>query len=764
MEKFSELLPIISEPASLGATDPVCGMTVDPKKCAAEVPYDGTTYFFCCSSCATKFRANPRTYLEGSKQELCDKSLESLEHFCPMHPEVRQKGPGTCPQCGMGLDPATLSAGSDDCSEQRELARRAILAAVISFPVVLTSMGEMLWSIGPWHNAIRWLGFCGSTYVLLGPGWLILERAWMSLRHRSPNMFTLVALGSLTAWLMSIVQLMTPGHSTGHFHDHFESVVMIVTLVLFGQWTEAVARRKTTASLRALLNQTPPTACRLSPGDLSEQLVPLESVRVGDLLRVRPGEAFPVDGALREGACSVEEAFMTGESIPVDKRPGDSVYAGTICRFGSVIVSATRIGDETAIAGVLRQIMAAQREKIPLQRIVDRVSAWFVPFVLFVSLATLLGWLVIQKSSVDTAVLHAVAVLVVACPCALGLAAPMAVTIAVGIAGRRGILIRDPKSLETMARISDVAFDKTGTLTNGKPEVVLVTPNDPEVISSNDLLALAASLEQHSGHPIAQGIVNFAKSQNVQLRAAIDIRETAGLGIEGVIDGDTIRVSRISSNDLPDGLRASLAEGQIAVEVARQDRVLGWISLADVLRSDAHNTVNTLRNHGLTLHLWSGDRVETATALARTLQPMEVLGGLSPEQKVAEVRQIRQTGRVLALIGDGVNDAPALGLADVSVAMGSGADAAKVVADVVLPSNDLVNVARFHRLAGAVLKNIAFGLVLAFGYNVVAILLATGVWPAASLSPGIAAGMMSLSSLAVVLNSLRLGLIDLDRL
>jgi Cu+-exporting ATPase len=778
----------LTQPAAV--TDPVCGMTVDPATAAGSFTHDGTTYHFCSRHCLEKFRADPARYTgpqaapdphsccHDAPARPAPPAAPGSKYTCPMHPEVVQDGPGTCPKCGMALEPMTPQAGGDDDPELRDMTRRFWVSAALTVPVFLISMLPMLPGITLPHwvhgTPGRWVEFVLATPVVLWGGWPFFVRAVQALRHRTANMFTLIALGTGAAWAHSAVATVAPQVFPAGFRDahgvvpvYFEAAAVIVTLVLLGQVLELRARRNTGAAIRALLGLAPATARRVRP-DGSEEDVPLGEVQAGDRLRVRPGEKVPVDGTVEEGSSPVDEAMLTGEPVPVTKRPGDPVIGGTVNTTGSFVMTATRVGGETVLARIIHLVGEAQRSRAPVQRLADVVASWFVPAVVVVAVLTFVVWAVFGPApALAFALLNAVAVLIIACPCALGLATPMSIMVGVGRGATAGVLIRSAEALERMEKVDTVVVDKTGTLTEGKPRLVTVEPHGG--LTEADVLRLAAGLEQGSEHPLAAAIIAGARERGVTPATAEGFETISGKGIRGRADGKAValgnrmmmEVAGVPLGDLPDRAEALRRDGQTVVFLAVDGRPAGLLGVADPIKPTTPEAVRMLHESGVAIVMLTGDSRTTAEAVAKRLGIDRVVAEVLPEQKVQVVRDLQAEGRVVAMAGDGINDAPALAAADVGIAMGTGTDVAMESAAVTLVKGDLRGIARARRLGRATMRNIRQNLVFAFAYNTAGVPIAAGVlYPlfgqGALLSPMIAAAAMSLSSVSVIANALRL--------
>ncbi|MCO5170678.1 MAG: heavy metal translocating P-type ATPase [Planctomycetes bacterium] len=760
--------------------DPVCGMTVDPALAAGTRARGGQTYAFCSAHCLAKFDAEPDRYLGGAgdrgpRAEEAPGSGVTVEYTCPMHPEIVRPGPGACPICGMGLEPRTVSAVEDD-GELRDMSRRFWLSLLLTLPVVVLAMSEMLPGM-PLHRAlgerlIGWLQLAFATPVVLWGGWPFFQRGLASVVNRRPNMFTLIAMGTGTAYAYSLVATVWPQvlPATARAHGaavavYFEAAAAIVTLVLLGQVIELRARSRTTGAIRALLGLAPRTARRVEASGHEED-VPLAEVQPGDLLRVRPGEKVPVDGVVVEGHGAVDESMLTGEPIPVEKQAGDALIGGTVNGAGSVLMRAERVGAETVLAEIVRRVGEAQRSRAPIQRLVDQVSAWFVPAVILVALATFgVWWAVGPEPRLASALVAAVAVLVIACPCALGLATPMSVMVGTGRGALAGILVKDAQALEQLGEVDTVLVDKTGTLTEGKPRLAALVPAAGH--DERELLTLAAALERSSEHPLASAVLAAARERGVTAPATARFRALPGQGVTGELNGRAASLGNaalletlgVAPGDLGRRAAALRAAGQTVVYVVADGAVIGLLGVADPIKPSTPEALRMLREDGVRVVMLTGDARATAEAVAAGLGLDEVHAGVRPEDKAELVQQLQRQGRAVAMAGDGVNDAPALAAAHVGIAMGTGTDVAMESAAITLVKGDLRGIARARRLSRATMRNIRQNLVLAFGYNTLAIPVAAGLlYPffGLLLSPMIAAAAMSLSSVSVIANALRL--------
>jgi Cu+-exporting ATPase len=771
-------LEMVSEaPAS---RDPVCGMSVDPATAPASVDFQGRTYYFCCPSCAAKFRADPGRYTadEQPPPGPVAAAPEGTVYTCPMHPEVVSDRPGSCPKCGMALEPRTVSAEEQPDPELADMTRRFWIAAALSLPVFLLAMTDMLPG-QPLHHligmaALNWVQLVLTTPVVLWAGWPFFARAWQSVVYRSPNMFTLIALGVGAAYLYSVAATLIPEvfpegfrSASGAVEAYYDTAAVVTVLVLLGQVLEIRARSQTSRAIRALLGLAPKTARRVSP-DGTEQDVPLADIRSGDRLRVRPGEKVPVDGTVLEGHGAVDESMVSGEPIPVEKEAGAKVIGGTVNGTGSLLMRADRVGADTLLARIVQMVDQARRSRAPVERLVNRVSAYFVPAVLLVAVLAFAGWAVWgPPPSLAHGLVSAVAVLIIACPCALGLATPMAVMVSTGRGAESGVLIKDAEALETLYRADTLVVDKTGTLTEGKPRLTGVEPASG--FMADELLRLAAGLERGSEHPLAAAIVRGAEARGLKLPEARDFRSVTGKGVAGEVEGRRVVLGNAAlladSGVDPAGLQARLealrGEGQTVMLAAVDGRPAGLIAVADPVRVSTPEAIRSLHADGMRVIMLTGDSRTTAEAVARRLGIDEVIAEVLPDQKHEVVRRLQDEGHVVAMAGDGINDAPALARANIGIAMGTGTDVAIESAGVTLVHGDLRAIARARRLSRATMRTIRQNLLLAFVYNALSVPVAAGVlYPllgdAGLISPIWASVAMSLSSLSVVLNSLRL--------
>lgn len=696
-------------------------------------------------------------------------------YTCPMHPEVQQDHPGNCPKCGMTLDLKTTSAIEEDNHELTDMTRRLWIGAALALPVFLLAMAHLIPALGHENwimgDASRWIQFILATPVVLWAGWPFFQRGWHSIVTRHLNMFTLIAIGVGTAYLFSVVVMIVPGAfptslaPDGKVGIYFEAAAVIVLLVLLGQVLEMRARSKTGSAIRALLNLAPKTARVVQDG--AERDVPLESVQAGAKLRVRPGEKIPVDGVLLDGKTSVDESMISGEPIPVEKNSGDKVTGGTLNTTGSFLMQAEHVGSETVLARIVKMVADAQRSRAPIQALADKVSGWFVPAVLACAVLTFIVWaLVGPQPRFAHAIVNAVAVLIIACPCALGLATPMSVMVGIGRGAQAGVLIRNAEAMEVMEKVTTVVVDKTGTLTEGKPRLTQVIPANG--VSADDLLLTAASVEQNSEHPLAAAMVRGAKDRNVKLHPVTDFNSITGGGVVGKLGGREIAVGKLKFlqdrhvTDL-EGIEPKAtvlqAEGQTAMFVAINGKAAGIITVSDPIKTSTPEAIAQLHKLGLKIIMLTGDNERTATAVAKTLGLDEVVAGVEPKDKHERILQLRQRGQIVAMAGDGINDAPALAAANVGIAMGTGTDVAMESAGITLVKGDLLGIAKAITLSRSMMRNIRQNLFFAFAYNVLGIPLAAGLlYPFFGwlLSPIIAGAAMSLSSVSVIANALRL--------
>jgi len=769
-------------PAADGAhvvKDPVCGMSVDPHTAKHRAEHAGRTYYFCSAGCKAKFEADPERYL-SPEQRRQEPVPEGTIYTCPMHPEVRQVGPGSCPICGMALEPELVTAETGPNPELVDMTRRLWIGAVLTIPVFLLEMGGHLTGLTHWlgQQASNWLQLLLATPVVLWAGWPFFERGWQSLVTRNLNMFTLIAIGTGTAWLYSLVATLAPGLFPDSFRTadgavavYFEAAAVIVVLVLLGQVLELRARERTSGAIRALLDLTPKTARRIN-ADGSEEDVGLELVNVGDLLRVRPGERVPVDGELIEGRSSIDESMVTGESMPVTKTEGAAVIGGTMNQTGTFVMRAEKIGRDTVLSRIVQMVAQAQRSRAPIQRLADQVSGWFVPMVIGVAVLAFAAWSIWGPEPRFTfALIAAVSVLIIACPCALGLATPMSVMVGIGRGSQSGVLIKNAEALEQMEKVDTIVIDKTGTLTEGRPKVTAVRP--AQGLDETEVLRLAASLERGSEHPLAAAIIAAAEERGLTLSPASNFDSPVGKGVIGKVEGrDVVLGNRLMMQNAgidvagmetaADDLRA---DGATAIYVGIDGKPAGVIAVADPIKPTTPAAIAELKRLGLRVVMLTGDNATTAHAVARKLGIDDVAAEVLPEDKSKVVERLRAEGRIVAMAGDGINDAPALAASNVGIAMGTGTDVAMESAGVTLVKGDLTGIVRARHLSAATMRNIRQNLFFAFVYNALGVPVAAGIlYPAFGilLSPIIAAAAMSLSSVSVIANSLRLSRVDLN--
>ena len=767
-------------------------MDVVPETAAGSLDHDGHTYFFCSRHCVERFRADPARFLaEEAPIPAHVVSLGAVSqpaaapraappagttYTCPMHPEIVSDRPGSCPICGMALEPRTLSEDADVDPELVDMSRRFWISFVLTIPLLLLSMAEMVPGLGRSSllsgRALVWIQLALATPVVVWGGVPFFERGWASLVHRKLNMFTLIALGTGAAFVFSAIAALAPAVFPASFRDHngevavyFEPAAVIVTLVLLGQVLELRARRQTGSAIRSLLGLAPKTARRLH-ADGREQDIPLEQVVAGDRLRVRPGERIPVDGIVVEGTSAVDESMISGEPIPVEKGPGARVIGGTVNGTGGLVMRAERVGAETVLAQIVRMVSEARRTRAPIQRLADLVSSYFVPGVVLIAVITFLAWgLFGPEPRMAHGLVNAVAVLIIACPCALGLATPMSIMVGTGRGAAAGVLVKNAEALEILERVDTLVVDKTGTLTEGKPRVVSIVPAPGQ--DESQLLQVAASLEQASEHPLAAALVRAAREKGLNLSSVQAFQSRTGRGALGQVDGRTVAIgnqallAELGASPGPLGERADdlRRDGQTVVFVLIDGRPAGLLGIADPIKESAADAVNDLRKEGLRLIILTGDSRATAEAVARRLGVDEVRAEVLPDQKSEEVKRLQAQGRVVAMAGDGINDAPALAQAQVGIAMGTGTDVAMESAGVTLIKGDLRGIVRARRLSRATMQNIRQNLAFAFLYNALGVPIAAGVlypWFGILLSPMIASLAMTLSSVSVILNALRL--------
>lgn len=759
------------------AEDPVCGMSVFRATARHMAKHEGGRFYFCSSRCQSRFEDAPQDYL--GDRAAAEPMPEGTQYTCPMDPEIIRDEPGDCPVCGMALEPMTPSADAGPNPELVDFRRRLWIGAPMALAVFLLEMGQhvglpVVDLFGPALHL--WLQMLLGTPVVLWVGWPFLKRGWSSVINRSPNMWTLIAIGVGSAWLFSMVAALVPGifpasllgaHGTPPVY--FEAAAVIIILVLIGQVLELTARDRTGDAIRALLNLAPKTARKVT--DDGEQDVPLDEVKAGDHLRVRPGEGVPVDGHLTEGSSSVDESMITGEAIPVEKRKGDAVIGGTLNRTGSFVMAAARVGSETTLSRIVDLVAKAQRSRAPIQSMVDKVAAWFVPTVVGIAVIAFAAWMVFgPEPALSYAIVAAVSVLIIACPCALGLATPMSIMVATGRGAQSGVLIRDAEALERFAGVDVLVVDKTGTLTEGKPALTdVITTGD---VADTDLLGVAAALEKGSEHPLAEAILEGAKSRDVVAESIEDFDAVTGKGVRGRLGDVEVALGNAAlMRDISVDISAVTktaedlqSDGKTAMFVARDGQIMGVIAVADRIKETTPDAIMALQNLGLRIVMATGDSQRTAKAVAKTLDIDEVHADVSPEDKHDLITRLKNEGHSVAMAGDGVNDAPALAAADVGIAMGTGADVAMESAGITLVKGDLDGIVRARALSQAAMRNIRQNLFFAFAYNAAGVPVAAGIlYPVFGLllSPMIAAAAMSLSSVSVIGNALRLRVVKL---
>lgn len=759
------------------ARDPVCGMTVDTETATLQVEYQGATYHFCSQSCRDEFEQDPARFLSDQPGTPAPpaRAAEPGVYTCPMHPEILQEGPGSCPKCGMALEPMTVTGDEQEDTELRDMTRRFWLCAALTVPLLFLAMGDFVglpvsdW-VGP--RLGKWLELVLATPLVLWGGWPFFVRGWRSVVTWNLNMFTLIGLGTGVAWAYSTVAVLAPDLFPPAFRDemggvavYFEAAGVIVTLVLLGQVLELRARRSTSGAIRALLGLAAKTA-RVIREDGTEEDVPLEHIQIGDRLRIRPGEKIPVDGKVQEGASSIDESMITGEPIPVLKLAGDHVIGATINQTGGLVMQAERVGSETMLAQIVQMVSEAQRSRAPIQRLADLVASYFVPIVVAVAVISFVIWAIWGPApSMAYALVNAVAVLIVACPCALGLATPMSVMVGVGRGAQTGVLIRDAEALEVLEKIDTLVVDKTGTLTEGRPKLVTVVA--AEGMTEEQIVTLAASLERGSEHPLAGAIVKGAEERGITLRETLEFESVTGQGVRGVVEGETVTLGNrrmmegaaIALETLSPRAEELRRDGQTVMFMAVGGRLAGLLGVADPIKGSTAEAVELLHREGVAIIMLTGDNRTTAEAVARTLNIDRVEAEVLPAQKNEIIKQLQQEGRMVAMAGDGINDAPALAQAHVGIAMGTGADVAMQSAGVTLIQGDLRGIAKARRLSRATMRNIRQNLFFAFIYNALGVPIAAGLlYPffGLLLSPMIAAAAMSFSSVSVIGNALRL--------
>ncbi len=815
----SKSLPVMTSAQTATAVqtethiDPVCGMTVDPATAAGKHEHKGTTYYFCSAHCLHKFSDDPEAVLNPKAKAAaptdveyicpmdpevsqigpgacpkCGMALEpasfaapatKTEYVCPMHPEIVRDEPGSCPICGMALEPREVTLEEAENPELVDMRRRFRISLVLTLPVFLLAMSEMIpgqpvqHALG--HKLVTWLQLALSTPVVLWGGWPFFQRGWASIVNRSPNMFTLIAIGTGAAFGYSILATLAPGIFPDSFRGHggqvavyFEAAAVITTLVLLGQVLELRARSQTSSAIKMLLGLAPKTA-RIIRENGEEEEIQLDRVQPGNLLRVRPGEKIPVDGVVTDGRSSVDESMVTGEPIPIEKIADSKVTGGTVNGTGAFVMKAERVGSETLLAQIVKMVSEAQRSRAPIQRLADVVSGYFVPIVVLVSVVTFAVWAFVGPEPRFTyALVNAIAVLIIACPCALGLATPMSVMVGTGRGATAGVLIKNAEALETMEKVNTLVVDKTGTLTEGKPKLVTALAADGDAAKENELLMLAAGLENASEHPLAAAIVAGAREREIKLSNADNFDSITGKGVTGSVNGRKVVLGNRAMMEqfsiridpaIADRADALRGEGQTVMFVAIDDQLAGLLGVADPIKESATEAIRQLHEEGLRVVMLTGDNRTTAEAVARELGIDEVIAEVLPEQKADAIKRLQGEGRVVAMAGDGINDAPALAAAQVGVAMGTGTDVAMESAGITLVKGDLRGIVRAIRLSRATMGNIRQNLFFAFVYNTLGVPLAAGIlYPVFGLllSPMIASAAMTFSSVSVIANALRL--------
>ncbi len=759
--------------------DPVCGMMVDPHATSHQAQYEGQPYYFCSSGCRSKFMAEPVKYVEPAAARKTRPVPEGTIYTCPMHPQIRQVGPGSCPICGMALEPVLATAETGPSHELVDMTRRFWIGLVLSLPVVALEMGGHLTGLSHYmgQQTSNWIQMLLATPVVLWAGWPFFVRAWQSLATRNLNMFTLIAMGTGVAWIYSMVATLAPDVFPAAFRGHdgsvavyFEAAAVITVLVLLGQVLELRARETTSGAIRALLDLAPKTARRIMP-DGTEQEVQLDTVQAGDRLRVRPGEKVPVDGAVLEGRSAIDESMVTGESMPVTKEVGAKVIGGTMNQSGALVIEAQKVGRDTMLSQIVQLVAEAQRSRAPIQRLADQVSGYFVPAVIGVAVLAFIAWAIWgPEPQLSYGLVAAVAVLIIACPCALGLATPMSIMVGVGRGAEAGVLIKNAEVLEHMEKVETLVVDKTGTLTEGKPAVTAIVPAPG--FTEAEVLRLSASVERASEHPLALAIVAAAEKQGIATVPVSDFDSPTGKGALGTVEGRRIVLGNKAFLAEHGADVAPLAEqadrlredGATAIFAGIDGRVAGAIAIADPVKASTPEALADLKAEGIRVVMLTGDNWTTAKAVARRLGIDEVEAEVLPDQKGAVVDKFKRAGRVVAMAGDGVNDAPALAAADVGIAMGTGTDVAMESAGVTLLKGDLTGIVRARRLSQATMRNIRQNLFFAFIYNALGVPVAAGaLYPffGILLSPIIAAAAMALSSVSVIGNAIRLRTVKL---
>lgn len=760
------------------ALDPVCGMTIDPSNAAGSYEYQGKTYYFCSTHCVHRFREDPEKFLR--KPETPAPQTVQIQprqkYTCPMHPQIVRDAPGSCPICGMALEPVTVSLEDEENPELVDMRRRFWVCLLLTVPVFAIGMSDLIPGQPLQHRVgtttLNWVQLLLATPVVLWGGWPFFERAWQSIVNRSLNMFTLIGLGVAVAYVFSVIAVIAPQLFPPSFRGHggavpvyFEAAAVITTLVLLGQVLELRARSQTGNAIKALLGLAPKTARRLTR-DGREEDVSLDHVHAGDRLRVRPGEKVPVDGVILEGSSAIDESMVTGEPIPVEKTSGDRVIGGTVNGRGSFVMQAERVGSETLLAQIVQMVADAQRSRAPIQKLADVVSGYFVPAVVLIAIVTFIVWAVWgPEPRMAYGLVNAVAVLIIACPCALGLATPMSIMVATGKGAQSGVLFKNAEAIEVLRKVDTLVIDKTGTLTEGKPKLVSLVPTSG--VDEATFLRLAASLERSSEHPLAAAIVAGAEERGVRLVEALAFDSITGKGVRGEVEGRNVLLGnralldefKIDPGELSAKAEELRADGQTVMFVVIDGKPAGILGVADPIKSTTLEAIKQLHAEGIRIVMLTGDSRTTAETVARKLNIDEVVAEVLPDQKVDAVKKFQGAGRVVAMAGDGINDAPALAQADVGIAMGTGTDIAMMSAEVTLVKGDLRGIVRARVLSRATMSNIKQNLFFAFVYNSIGVPIAAGVlYPffGLLLSPMIAAAAMSFSSVSVIANALRL--------
>lgn len=757
-------------------TDPVCGMTVEPDKTEHHARHGARDYHFCSAGCKTKFIADPEHYLTGQHREAHDDVPAGTIYTCPMHPEIRQEGPGSCPICGMALEPETFSLDTGPDPEYIDMRRRFWVSAIFSIPLFIYAMGDLIPG-RPFEGLFeprmaQWLQFLLATPVVLWGAWPFFVRGVQSVKTMNLNMFTLIGLGVAVAYIFSVVATFLPNIFPDAFRGHdggvavyYEAAAVITTLVLLGQVLELKARGQTSSALRALLELAPPIALRVSV-DGSEEEISLDQVQSGDSLRVRPGDKIPVDGTIAKGSSTIDQSMITGEPIPVAKAEGDDVTGGTVNQTGSFVMTAERVGKDTLLAKIVQMVAEAQRSRAPIQKLADTVAGMFVPAVVLIAIVTFIIWSIWgPHPALAYGLVNAVAVLIIACPCALGLATPMSIMVGTGKGAQNGILIKNAEALETLEKIDTIVVDKTGTLTEGKPKLVSVEPE--KGFEGDEMLALVAAIEMASEHPLAAAIVSGAKEKGLSFQAASDFQSVTGEGVEASVKDKRVAIGNekmmerrgATSADLIAKAQDGRSQGQTVMFVAVDGRPAGLIGVADPIKPTTAEAIKALHRANIRVVMLTGDAEATAQAVGKMIGIDEIHANVSPEDKHRVISELQAAGKRVAMAGDGINDAPALAKADVGIAMGTGTDVAMESAGITLVKGDLGGIAKARHLSQLTMGNIRQNLFFAFIYNGLGVPVAAGIlypWFGILLSPMIAAAAMSFSSVSVIGNALRL--------